>query len=1099
MNRSSTGTSQNIQIRDLNAARVYGLIEDTLSQSDLEWSPNDFEIVFMINRNSFRVGAGNQVKLANYFPAAMKKHKTTKDYEDEEGPLSCMAVALAYGMGDCNFNPITYRGTPDSVWLERARQIQNDLGWDQTTSIDQAQDFVDMYPDYRVVVFTPMNVAKPEVFTGESFDEEEIDTSVSLPPKMICLYLSPGVTKGHFVLVPNPIGLIRAKFSGSSRWCHKCCERFQESQDHPCTPHLKRRIPPQECTYCKGSHTKTECALFQCKTCQKRKTDSRHRCRVYSKNYDKKNFQNDAHLEPVFQIDGNQDGKKKALLVWDIECQLEESNNGELMQTFVEDAEGYYTDQTCNIIKVYRTHKPIMVCVADVYSPFKMTFKGPECIKQFLAFLKEYNKGKVVAIAHNSAKYDSRIVFNELLNSDDLKDCRPIARGSKIIQLSWDEVVFRDSFCHLPNALKVLAKSMNLDASLQKGYFPHLFNSMANYNYVGPIPEKKYFDLPFDPNGYPEFDEWYEQVKDQDWNLQYEMEKYCEQDVQVLKEIVKQFEQSTRAGLPLVISPWSYSTAPAFVHDLHVQTVNHMDEDSVEELSQEEKITILDAKAKTSTWAALLDEEYRFARKALRGGRTDVRKLYRKLSQEEIDQGIRIKYQDIVSMYPFQQVAEDYPVGVPTIYVFDESEIPCKHSYYMDCSCNEIDYRLQVVKVREPWTREQILSNPNFFGIICADVTAPMNMYHPILPVFNEETIKCTFPVGPIRGKQVFTSVEFKKALENGYTIDKLYRYDEYKKAAPLWDELVKKCYLEKMRNSRNAPEGQERQDMQEYYERVFDMPELKFETWQKNPVMKLVAKIMVNVGWGKHAQNMDLETIHILDGNEDDEKELSKFKTIMDENLQGKSTLNMSFIGNYQVLKQKRKKVNDARTNYSSLYLPAAIFVPAYGRLQLWEQMNKLGQRVLYHDTDSIIYEYIPGEYNIPEGDYWGQWEVDDKDQGIIEFVGLAPKSYGIRNIKKPNGSPGYEMIKFKGLSISRKHSKQINFDVMVDMILNWQRTGESIKKLITQSNWNYNFGKDIVTIPGLKEFGFDSENLKGPVSRVNLCQYPPGYILQE
>ena len=717
MNRVSTGTSQNIQIRDLNAARVFGLIEDTLSQSEFEWNPNDLEIVFMIDRNSFRTGAGNQAKLPSYFPGMMKKHKTVKEYEDEKGPISCMAVALSYGMGDSHFEPIVYRSCRDTVWLERARSLQEEFGWDQTTSIDQVQDFVDMYPDYRVVVFSPMNMSTPEVFTGECFEESEVDVTVSCPRKMIFLYLSPGATKGHFVMVPHPIGLMRAKYGTSSRWCHKCCVRFHQSQEHGCTPHLKRIIPKLECRYCKGAHTMTECALFQCKTCQKKKLDSNHRCRVYSKNYKKDNFQNDADTVPVFQVDGNQDGKKKALLVWDIECQLEESNNGETIQDFVVDEEGYYTDQTRNIIKVYRTHKPIMVCVADVYSPMKTTFKGRECISQFLGFLKEYNKGKVVAIAHNSAKYDSRIVFNELLNSDDLRDCKPIARGSKIIQLSWGEVVFRDSFCHLPNALKVLAKSMNLDDSLQKGYFPHLFNSMANYNYVGPIPEKKYFDLPFNPNGYPEFDDWYDQVKDQEWNLQHEMEKYCEQDVQVLKEIVRQFEKSTRAGLPLVISPWSYSTAPAFVHDLHVQTVNHMDEESLSDLPQEEQISRLDDKARNSTWAALLDEEYRFARKALRGGRTDVRKLYRKLTQEEVDQGIRIKYQDIVSMYPFQQVAQDYPVGTPTIYVFDESEIPCKHSYFKECNCREVDYRLKVVRVLEPWTKDQIWLTQTFLEL----------------------------------------------------------------------------------------------------------------------------------------------------------------------------------------------------------------------------------------------------------------------------------------------------------------------------------------------------------------------------------------------
>ena len=33
---------------------------------------------------------------------------------------------------------------------------------------------------------------------------------------------------------------------------------------------------------------------------------------------------------------------------------------------------------------------------------------------------------------------------------------------------------------------------------------------------------------------------------------------------------------------------------------------------------------------------------------------------------------------------------------------------------------------------------------------------------------------------------------------------------------------------------------------------------------------------------------------------------------------------------------------------------------VAAYGRLYLWETLHKLGDRVLYHDTDSIIVSFV-------------------------------------------------------------------------------------------------------------------------------------------
>lgn len=42
------------------------------------------------------------------------------------------------------------------------------------------------------------------------------------------------------------------------------------------------------------------------------------------------------------------------------------------------------------------------------------------------------------------------------------------------------------------------------------------------------------------------------------------------------------------------------------------------------------------------------------------------------------------------------------------------------------------------------------------------------------------------------------------------------------------------------------------------------------------------------------------------------------------------------------------------------------------------WEQLNRLGDRVLMNDTDSIIYVFDPKEYNIPEGSMLGDWEIE-------------------------------------------------------------------------------------------------------------------------
>ena len=49
------------------------------------------------------------------------------------------------------------------------------------------------------------------------------------------------------------------------------------------------------------------------------------------------------------------------------------------------------------------------------------------------------------------------------------------------------------------------------------------------------------------------------------------------------------------------------------------------------------------------------------------------------------------------------------------------------------------------------------------------------------------------------------------------------------------------------------------------------------------------------------------------------------------------------------------------------------ASFTTCWARLKLLTALEKIGDRVLYYDTDSIIYISQPGKYDPPLGDYLG------------------------------------------------------------------------------------------------------------------------------
>lgn len=59
------------------------------------------------------------------------------------------------------------------------------------------------------------------------------------------------------------------------------------------------------------------------------------------------------------------------------------------------------------------------------------------------------------------------------------------------------------------------------------------------------------------------------------------------------------------------------------------------------------------------------------------------------------------------------------------------------------------------------------------------------------------------------------------------------------------------------------------------------------------------------------------------------------------------------------------------------------AAFTTAWARLKLYHEMDKLGQAVLYHDTDSIVYA-SDGTNDPPLGNFLGEF-TDELDGDVI------------------------------------------------------------------------------------------------------------------
>ena len=96
---------------------------------------------------------------------------------------------------------------------------------------------------------------------------------------------------------------------------------------------------------------------------------------------------------------------------------------------------------------------------------------------------------------------------------------------------------FIDSINFVNDPLGKFPKTFGLK-ELQKGCFPHLFNTLGNQDYVGSIPAKYYYDPDhMKPEERTKFLTWYDErvVENYVFNFKNELVAYCRSDVDILR------------------------------------------------------------------------------------------------------------------------------------------------------------------------------------------------------------------------------------------------------------------------------------------------------------------------------------------------------------------------------------------------------------------------------------------------------------------------------------------------------------------------------------------------------------------------------------
>jgi hypothetical protein len=94
----------------------------------------------------------------------------------------------------------------------------------------------------------------------------------------------------------------------------------------------------------------------------------------------------------------------------------------------------------------------------------------------------------------------------------------------------------------MPMPLRKLPEAFGLQAS--KSWYPHLFNTKANLDYVGTIPDTKYYGADAMSEGERrECMAWYDKEKVKVFDNRLVLEQDCQDDVTVLRQACREFRR----------------------------------------------------------------------------------------------------------------------------------------------------------------------------------------------------------------------------------------------------------------------------------------------------------------------------------------------------------------------------------------------------------------------------------------------------------------------------------------------------------------------------------------------------------------------------
>lgn len=563
-------------------------------------------------------------------------------------------------------------------------------------------------------------------------------------------------------------------------------------------------------------------------------------------------------------------------------------------------------------------------------------------------------------IAHNMSGYDGVLVHNHMRYVLHEKT-KPIFAGLKIMMFTWRCNRMIDSLKHMSSTLAGLPKLLGIKIPCAKDHFPHKFNVKANREYAGSLPSADMYELDKSTESPESFHKWHLE----------EAAKYTPHTnkLWVLKEVEKTYCDQDTYVLAICIGeyrrmqlevnqvdPLRFTTIASTC--LAIYRTHHIPHEGI---------------------LTLTHDQAEFCRRGLHGGRTETFASYYNGTIRGID---------VQSMYPYVMYEYDMPYGSPTIH--NAPNIPT--DWINGCGFAEVDLTPPPFNPDKPY-------------------------FKPLLGAMSDNG-KYQFDLYP-KKKEVVTLVELRKAVQIGYTIDKVHTTYHFEARNDLFKTYIATFLKIKVESSK--PPQDPALCIAEHRRRYGIELDIVKLLEPENKGRRSLAKLALNNLWGKLAQRIMPQSELVTP---------EQFHTLMGKHHTGKIKLESVEVNEY-LLDRYAMVYHDlarpANQTLTKTNVAIGAHVTAYARLELYKVLGdpNLPGPPLYCDTDCVWFVAPPGYTHPLEGNYLGEWEDETPGIQCDEFVALAPKLYAVR---KQNSS--FQKIRCKGFKMTNQGKERITFD---------------------------------------------------------------------